>query len=68
MLTHKHSRDHLVSLVGEIRRKEYPSYKKFIQCLFNCHSKNKNFCLKYEHEELETKKESPNHESKLKLL
>ena len=55
MLTHKHSSDHWFPLVGEIRRSLFVIQKK-------------NFRLKYEHEELETKKESPNHESKLKLL
>ena len=54
MLTHKHSSDHWFPLVGEIRRSLFVI--------------KKNFYLKYQHEELETKKESPNHKSKLKLL
>lgn len=65
MLTHKHSRDHLVSFGRRNKKKKkYPSHKTF-QCLFVIKKKT---CLKYEHEELQTKKESPNHESKSKLL
>lgn len=66
MLVHKHSRDHLVSF-GRRNKKKRISKSQKIYSMLICHSK-KTFYLKYQPEELETKKKSSNHESKLKLL